>query len=141
MSLLGIPNTVAHRGARRALVAWMHAETGEHPGLCNGVPHQGAKWNPLNTTLWMPLCTDYNTVPVRNYATQASGASAVARTLRGDVRYVPVIAALARPFTTVKAVNAAIAASPWGTPAALLEASRQAYNRDRAFFNSYPIGA
>jgi hypothetical protein len=118
----------------------MHAESGEHPGLCNGKAGQGAAWNPLNTTLALPGCTSYNTVPVRNYASQADGARAVALTLHGDQRYAPVLAALARPFVTVKAINATIAASPWGTPGWLLEDARTAYNADRAFFNLYPIG-
>jgi len=141
MGLLGIPNTITHVGARRALTAWMHAESGEHPGLCNGLPGQGARWNPLNTTLALPGCTSYNSVPVRNYAAQADGALAVVRTLEEDTRYAPVIAALRKPFVNVKTVNKAIAASPWGTPGWLLEDARTAYQRNRAFYNTYPIGA
>ncbi len=141
MAGLGIPNTLVHRGARRALVAWMHAETGEHPGLCNGLPGQGARWNPMNTTMFMVGCTAYNSVPVRNYLTQADGARAVVLTLEGDARYAPVIAALRKPFVTVKTVNAAIAVSPWGTPGWLLEDARTAFNANRAFFNTYQIGA
>lgn len=54
---------------RELLAAWAKAEGGR------------ARWNPLNTTQWMPGATDYNSAHVRNYRTPADGIKATAITL------------------------------------------------------------
>lgn len=143
---LGIAHGWKHTGSKRALVSWMHAESGEQPGLCNGIPGQGAAWNPLNTTLNLGAgCTsahNYNSVPVRNYLSQECGARAVANTLlhTPDQGYEAIVAALAKPFNTVKAINRAIDASGWGTHLALLTAAASAYAKNRTFYNTYSVG-
>lgn len=141
---LGIPNTATHVGARRFLVAWMHAETGEHPGLCNGLQGQGAAWNPLNTTLPMPGSTFYNhlssTTGVQNYQTAGDGAVAFRRTLEGDVRYNDFVSLLQRPFAFQRDLADELDKTPWGTHQPLIGNAVDAYNSNRKFFNRYPCG-
>lgn len=50
-----------------------------------------AAFNPLNTTLYMPGATSYNSVGVRNFVSPTQGAQATAQTLRG---YPAIVAAL-----------------------------------------------
>lgn len=141
---MGVPDTDAHVGARRFLVAWMHAETGEHPGLCNGVSGEGAAWNPLNTTLKMPGSTFYNhlstTTGVQNYATAKDGTVAFRRTLEGDTRYAELVSLFKTPGSTQADLATALDKSPWGTHKPLITVAIEAYNHDRKFFNRYPIG-
>jgi hypothetical protein len=141
---LGVPDTLLHIGARRFLTAWMHAESGEHPGFCNGVPGQGAKWNPLNTTLQLPGSTFYNnlstTTGVQNYKSSGDGTRAVAITLRGDARYADFLELLAKPGVFQRDLADAIDKTPWGTHQPLIGEAVDAYNRNRKFFNTYPIG-
>jgi hypothetical protein len=60
----------------RLLLAWQRAEGGD------------AKWNPLNSTLWVQnytLLPNYNDVPVRNYSKATAGVCATALTLIDSV--------------------------------------------------------
>lgn len=146
MDALDIPDTLAHVGTRRFLAGtWPHAETGERPGLCNGVPGEGARWNPFNTTLPLAGSTFYNhlspTTGVQNYRTAADGALAFKHTLLGDARYAAFVHALSKPGMTQRQLCIELDATPWGTHLALLEAARKAYNANRSFYNNYPIGA
>lgn len=146
MSDLAIPDTLAHIGARRFLAGtWPHAETGEKPGLCNGKPGEGARWNPFNTTLVLPGSTFYNhitpTIGVQDYLTEHDGAIAVVRTLEGDARYATFLALLRKRWVTQKQLCNALDKTPWGTHQPLLENARQAYMANRGFYNYYPIGA
>jgi len=141
---LGIPDTLPHVGARRFLISWMHAETGEKPGLCNGIPGQGARWNPLNTTLQLPFSTFYNhlspTTGVQNYWTADDGANAFRITLEGDVRYKDFLALLAKKGVFQRDLADALDKTPWGTHQPLIGHAVDAYNNNRKFYNHYPIG-
>ena len=53
----------------RLLNAWATAEGGT------------AKWNPLNTTYYLPGCTNYNTSGVKNYVRPTEGCCATVLTL------------------------------------------------------------
>lgn len=136
---LGIGTGWAHRGAKRALVSWMHAETGEHPGYCNGLLGEGARYNPLNTTLPWPLATDYNNVGVKNYPTARAGIAATVATLK-ESQYAGIVQLLALPLASAKSINRAIDASPWGSHEPLLSEALSSYNTNRSFYNNYPVG-
>ena len=149
---LGVRYDPSRIGARRFLAGtWPHAETGENPGLCNGVPRQGARWNPFNTTLPMPHSTLYNELSpgfgVRNYATATDGAQAFAMTLTntknpdGTLMYGEFLRLLRKRFVTRKQLIAALDKTNWGTHEPLLSAADGAYMANRGFYNSYPIGA
>jgi len=144
MEELGVPDTLAHIGARRFLVAWMHGESGENPGFCNGVDGQGAKWNPLNTTLPLPGSTFYNhlspTTGVQNYRFAPDGALAVRQTLEGDKRYAQLLALFHKSFVRQRELGDALAKSPWGTHEPLVTNMLNGYNNNRRHFNTYPIG-
>jgi hypothetical protein len=138
---LGVDGAAVSRtGARRAIVAWMLAESGHEK--CNGT--DGARYNPLNTTLYLSggrtSSPDYNSVPVRNYTSATSGVIATVRTLQ-DPRYVDVVAALTRRWVTAKTVVDTIGASPWGTPTHLLEDALASYQMDRTTFNQLEVGS
>lgn len=143
---IGVTYGPSRLGARRFLAGtWPHAETGEKPGLCNGKPGEGAKWNPFNTTLQLPGSTFYNTlapgVGVQNYVSAEQGAQAFARTLTGDVRYGPFFDLLRKRWVKQADLIEALDASPWGTHEPLLDYAFQAYMAHRGFYNYYPIGA
>ena len=111
------PTLFAHVGARRALVAWMGAES-SWTAPCDGV--QGARFNPLNTILDLGGCTDgeYNVTPgVYDYKSALCGAEAVATTLQitQGKDYEPVIAALKQNFVRGIVVLARVAESGWGS--------------------------
>lgn len=116
---LGIGSGWKHLASRRALVAWMGPESG-WTSPCDGVA--GARFNPLNTTLFVAGGTSshkYNQVPgVQNYESADFGAIAVANTLlNSEVRYNygPVIDALRTPFNRQRTILARVAESGWGT--------------------------
>lgn len=63
------------------LVGWSVAESGTLP--LTGVPGEGARYNPLNTTYPMAGSTDYRATPtVQSYASVEDGILATARTLK-----------------------------------------------------------
>lgn len=116
---LGVKTTFRHKGALRALVAWMGAEAGWYASS-NGISPNGARYNPLNTTL-MTGCSvlpTYNVDPgVQNYASAKCGAQAVAATLlhSPDHNYAPIVAALTKRGVTGDQVLKVVAESDWGT--------------------------
>ena len=116
---LGIGSGWKHLGSRRALVAWMGPESG-WTTPCDGV--NGARFNPLNTTLFVFGGTElkpYNQIPgVQNYTSATFGATAVANTLlhsEARYNYAPLIAALKTPFNRPKNILSRVAESGWGT--------------------------
>lgn len=125
-----------HRGARRALVAVMLAESGHEP--CNGT--SGARNNPLNTTQAEPGATNFNAVPVRNYPTAAEGIQAVLDTLHGDARFAGLITALRTRGVKAATVLDAWDRSPWGTHQPLLGEALQSFMLDRSYYNSLEVG-
>lgn len=154
---LDIKPDLLHVGSRRALVAWMGPES-SWTAPCNGVPGQGARFNPLNTTLFVAggtMPNTYNEEPgVQNYTSALFGAEAVAETLRqGFVteNYGPIIKALAKPGSTVKEILHRVAESNWGTflhpdhtpNYVFADAIADTYNHSRAqrkHFNSVLVG-
>ena len=144
-----------HIGARRALVAWMIAESGEE--LCDGRPNEGAAWNPMNSTWEMPGSTPYNTftelepekmIPkkrgvyhVWNYPSAEAGIEAFARTLHGESRYEPVLEKLAKRGVFARNVLGAVGYSPWGTDKWMLLSTRKRFNNNRKHFNNITVGA
>lgn len=89
------------------LVSWMHAEGGT------------ARWNPLNSTKYVPGSTVYNWANVRNYPSFEVGLAATVETLLYGARrdlydYRPILRLLragARPKRTLRAIER----SDWGT--------------------------
>ena len=125
------------RGARRALTCVMIAESGhEH---CDGT--DGAKFNPLNTTLGQAGSTDFNTIPVQNYATLGSGIQATSATLC-EPAYTELRKVLSRQFVSADQALAAWAASPWGPQdaAALSEILHSTYRPNRTYWNQLRVG-
>lgn len=90
-----------------ALIAWQAAE--------GGPTMPQAKWNPLNTTQPWTGSTQFNSVGVRNYATENDGLGATARTFKttgqGYEKILRRLSRSARPRRTLAAVEA----SGWGT--------------------------
>lgn len=89
------------------LVAWQRAEG------------TGGAHNPLNTSQPMPGSTTFNSHGVQNYATAEDGLAATATTLRaGYPGYAEIVAGIQRndPALALRG----LAASPWGTNAALV---------------------
>jgi len=125
LSGLGVTRRSVGRRHRRdcvtALLGQSNGESGAEP--CNGVPGQGARFNPLNTTYNLPPCTDYNSVHVRNYASWSQGIAATVATYK-LVYYVKVRAAMLDPKASAVDVAEAIAASPWGTGQLAVTATR-----------------
>lgn len=145
LTAAGVTPNLLHVGARRFLCAWMHGESGEKPGLCDGVPGHGARWNPLNTTRKLPGSTFYNhlspTTGVQNYLTREDGARAFILTLNEDARYADFLRLLRKEMVTQRQLGRALDKTPWGTHEPLVTNMIQGYNSDREFFNHYPIGA
>ena len=92
---------------RTLLQAWARAEGGT------------ARYNPLNTTQWLPGCSNYNTAGVKNFRTGADGVRATAVTLMNG--YYPGIVrdlrAGTKPAASIVRDNAA-EFDKWGTGAA-----------------------
>lgn len=93
--------------AQIAVVCWIAAEGGY------------ASFNPLNTTLWRPGCSDYNWVGVKNYPTFDVGVEATAYTLnygadRFKYGYRPIRRRL-RKNRNAERILKAVENSEWGT--------------------------
>ena len=102
-----------HISSLWALMAWTVAESGLRK--CDGV--DGAKNNPLNTTLILPGSTVFNSAGVRNYASYADGVNATVLTLKNS-RYDQLVQQMAQPGTGVShaiRVLWEVVGSPWGT--------------------------
>ena len=89
----------------RAIVSWEMAEGGHW--------YNGARYNPLDTTMPEPGATSMNWVGVKAYMSWAQGFTATVATLFNG-NYAGIIAALRRG-NDAQAVADAVAASPWGT--------------------------
>ena len=128
---------VSRRGARRALVTVMIAESGH--AMCDGV--DGAKFNPLNSSEQIAGSTDFNSVPVQNYPTLGASLAAVSANL-SEPRYVELRKVLGRKFVSTEQVLKAWAASPWGPQVfdALDEVLKTTYRPDKSFWNSLHVG-
>lgn len=118
--------------AQLALVCWMVGESG-HDG------RDDAANNPLNCTLWMPGCTSYNWVPVRNYVSPEQGVDAAVQTLqKGTIfGYAPIRRRIRRNKNAERILRA-VEASEWGTGGIALDvladvrAGRQSFKALRA---------
>jgi hypothetical protein len=147
------PYKYRHIGARRALVAWMGEESSWF-APCNGVPGQGAAFNPLNTTQNVAGGTSglYNKVPgVKNYFSALYGAEAVAQTLsQGGHNYEPIVALMNKKYVHGVDILKAVADSDWGTfhnadgspNYELAQAIMDTYNnsKNRDVFNAVQVG-
>jgi hypothetical protein len=146
------PGGLRHRGARRALVAWMGPESG-WDAKCDGT--DGARFNPLNTTMSQGLgnCVTgkYNTDPgVRNYATFQCGALAVALTLRNtpNKNYEQLIATISKDWVRARTVLHSVSLTGWGTflhpdhtpDSKYVDAIADTYKRNRDKYNSVLVG-
>lgn len=101
-------------GSYRATLAWFHAESANLPN--NGISGQGAKWNPLGTTIAWPNTTNYNSVGVKNFASFKDGVDATVKTLQLGP-YVGVLQKMREEDVSAVSVLTAIADSPWsGAP-------------------------
>lgn len=93
--------------AQLAIVCWIAAEGGF------------AKCNPLNTTLWRPGCSNYNSVGVKNYPSIDVGIEATASTLnygadRFRYGYRPIRRRI-RKNRNAERILKAVEKSEWGT--------------------------
>jgi len=93
--------------AQLAIVCWIAAEGGY------------ARFNPLNTTLWMPGSSDYNSVGVKNYVSYDQGVEATCRTLnygadRFRYGYRPIRRRI-RKNRNAERILKAVENSEWGT--------------------------
>jgi hypothetical protein len=93
-----------------AIESWEVAEGGGFGGR--------TAFNPLNTTLPMPGSRPVTLVGVQAYTSASQGLQATVNTLRSG-RYSGIVAAL-RAGNSARAVEQAVAASPWGTGPFLL---------------------
>jgi murein DD-endopeptidase MepM/ murein hydrolase activator NlpD len=93
-----------------AIMSWEVAEGGGFGGR--------TAFNPLNTTLPMPGSRPVTRVGVQAYTSASQGLTATVNTLRNG-RYSGIVAAL-RAGNSARAVEQAVAASPWGTGSFLL---------------------
>jgi len=93
--------------AQIAFVCWAAAEGGK------------ASFNPLNTTLWRPGSTNYNSVGVKNYPSFDVGVEATASTLNyGADRFKYGYRPIRRRFRknrNAERILRAVEASEWGT--------------------------
>ena len=139
--LLGVAGVsgLNYLGPLWALVGWTIAESGSHP--CNGVSGQGARYNPLNTTLVLPGSTSYNSIGVQNYTSYEQGVQATVSTL-SETPYAKVVKALNHTgqYDRAALVLWEVVGSPWGT------AGKDAYNGladfldDKSFYNQLTLG-
>jgi hypothetical protein len=93
--------------AQLAVVCWIAAEGGY------------ARFNPLNTTLWRPGCSNYNSVGVKNYASLDQGIEATVYTLnygadRFRYGYRPIRRRI-RKNRNAERILKAVEKSEWGT--------------------------
>jgi peptidoglycan hydrolase CwlO-like protein len=102
LGYLGMPRTSSNV---TAIVSWELAEGGHW--------FNGARYNPLDTTMPEPGATDMNSVGVKAYTSWAEGFVATVTTLRNGL-YGPILVALQKGNDAM-AVAEAVAASPWGT--------------------------
>jgi hypothetical protein len=102
LTQLGMPVTTDNLAA---ITAWEMAEGGHW--------HNGAHFNPLNTTQPEPGATAMNSIGVKAYVNWAQGFRATVATLRNGL-YGGILAALSKGNDAL-AVAHAVAASPWGT--------------------------
>lgn len=113
---IAVPHTLrnAHVG-----IAWMYTESGDNDGT-----GQGGRWNPLNTTWRLTSATapsghastDFNWVPVQNYATFQDGLYATKRTLlQSQYGFPKIVSRLRHKWWSAKQVLNAIEDSAWGT--------------------------
>jgi murein DD-endopeptidase MepM/ murein hydrolase activator NlpD len=93
-----------------AIESWEVAEGGGFGGI--------TAFNPLNTTLALPGSRTVTRVGVQAYTSAAQGFQATVDTLR-EGRYSGIVGAL-RAGNSARAVEQAVAASPWGTGPFLL---------------------
>lgn len=84
------------------LAAWHKAEGGT------------AKWNPLNTTHDAQGATEYNSVGVKNYPSEAIGVSATIKTLLNG-NYGKILVELRADALDIQALGGAVDGSVWGT--------------------------
>jgi len=99
-------------GARRATLAWMRAEGGHFVN--------GARFNPLNTTMEAPGATSVNPIGVKSYPDYETGMGATLETIRVDNFGYPAIVAALVAGDGAGAVDA-VDASKWGTHDPLLQ--------------------
>lgn len=92
--------------------AWAHEEHGSIDGPWGGYD-QGGAFNPFDTTLSEPGATDYNSVGVKNYTSEAQGLEATASTLE-EAPYATLLADI-RSGASLITLEEAEDASPWGT--------------------------
>jgi len=129
-----------HLGGLWALQGWMVAESGSEP--CDG--KNGARYNPLNTTLKMTGSTNFNSVGVQNYTSYAEGLAATAATFN-EASFAKIVDQLHIPDMGVPELAAKlilweVVGSPWGT------SGRDAYNGletflvDRSRYNQLTLG-
>jgi len=109
----------------RVGIAWLYAESGDPDGHSNT-----GRWNPLGCTWKLSAATapsgiastDFNSVPVQDYATFHDGLYATKRTLlQPDHGYPLIVARLRTPSVSARAILKAIEQSDWGTES-LIEA-------------------
>lgn len=100
-------------------IAWMYTESGSSDGKS-----KTGRWNPLGSTWKLTAATapsgqastDFNPVPVQNYATFHDGLYATKRTLLQQDFGIPrIVKHLRNPQSSAKAILDAIVASSWGT--------------------------
>lgn len=82
---IGAPATSANINS---ISSWI-----SHESVFPGGPGKGGMWNPLNTTLGQSGATNYNSVGVKNYVSEAQGLAATAQTILGG-GYSDIVSAL-----------------------------------------------
>lgn len=98
-----------------------------------------AKYNPLATTLFMPGCTFFNLVGVKNYPNLKSGITATVRTLAESGHgYEGILAALHANASALEILSA-VSDSDWGT-GVLAEAVLPYVKADYELYANRPIG-
>ena len=100
------------------MLQWSLAESGYN--ACNG--QSGAKFNPLNTTTASGITTNYNSVGVKNEPTFGNGVAATVATLKNG-HYANILGELKWATSTTKMAQA-VASSPWGTGAGVLNVQK-----------------
>lgn len=103
-------------GVLRGLMAQTIVECGgyDYPthGRCDGGFNQGGNWNCCNTTWRLPGSTNYNSVPVQNYASFADGVTATVLTYKQS-SYSACLTVMRTQGVSAADVIKAIAYSPW----------------------------
>lgn len=91
-----------------------HGYPSGNPSAETGGFDQGGKFNPFDTTLGAPGATNYNAVGVKNYPTAKVGIEATASTLE-EPQYAELLRELRSGHASVRQLEEAEDASPWGT--------------------------